>query len=102
MSLSRAASLCVLLLACGASPAAAGEYYKAPFSTDWDATRHAIYEAENLIAFLEADPMTDDGYRAPIIARARAEIRRLQATLRPAQWRWTTPCCYSRKPIYIR
>ena len=55
-----------------------------------------------MIAFLEADPQTDDGYKAPIITKARAEIRRLQATLGPPQWRWTTPCCYSRKPIYIR
>lgn len=81
-----------------ASPAVAWEGENG----DWQATRHAIYELEKMIAFLEADPQTDDGYKAPIITRARAEILRLQATLGRPQWRWTTPCCYSRRPIYIR
>ena len=62
----------------------------------WGSIHQAIYERENRIAFLEADPETDDGYRAPIISRHRAEIRRLHAALGPAQWQWTTPCCYSR------
>ncbi len=95
----RAISLgAVLLLAGVASPAIAWE----DENGDWRATRHAIYELENLIAFLEADPQTDDGYKAPIITRARAEILRLQATLERPQWRWTTPCCYSRRPLSIR
>ena len=99
MSMPRSLLLCsVLLFACIGSPAIAWE----DENSDWFATRHAIYELENMIAFLEADPQTDDGYKAPIITKARAEIRRLQATLGPPQWRWTTPCCYSRKPIYIR
>jgi len=97
-----------LLLACMASSAPAGEsWYKAQswYETDpdeWRATHQSIYELENLIAFLEADPQTDDGYRAPIIRRARADIERLRGTLPPAQWRWTNPCCYSRPPIHIR
>ncbi len=95
----RAISLGAVLLLIGvASPAIAWE----DENGDWRATRHAIYKLENLIAFLEGDPQTDDGYKAPIITRARAEIRRLQATLGPPRWRWTTPCCYSRSPIYIR
>jgi hypothetical protein len=94
-----------LLLALAASPAVAGELlYKAPAVAvvGWRAIRDAIYERENRIAYLEADPETDDGYKAPIIERTRAEIRHLQAMRPPAQWRWTTPCCYSRRPIYIR
>ena len=64
--------------------------------------RQAIDERENLIALLEANPETDDGYKAPIIDKARAEAWRLRATLPRPQWRWTNPCCYSRRPIYIR
>ena len=68
----------------------------------WRETHRAIYKLENLIGRLEADPSTDDGYKAPIISRARADIMRLRATLEPPRWRWTAPCCYSRKPIFIR
>jgi hypothetical protein len=99
MTMWRAILLCAVFFLAGiGSPALAWE----DGNGDWQATRHAIYELEKLIAFLEADPQTDDGYKAPIITKARAEIRRLQATLGHAQWRWTTPCCSSRKPIYIR
>ncbi len=68
----------------------------------WRATHAAIYALENRIAFLEADPEIDDGYKAPIIGKARADILELRATLRPAHWRWASPCCYSRRPIRIR
>jgi hypothetical protein len=88
-----------LVLAAGASPATAG-HWRAHYA-DWWSIHQAIYERENRIALLEANPETDDGYRAPIITRARAEIWRLHAALGPAQWQWTTPCCYSRAPIYI-
>jgi hypothetical protein len=57
-----------------------------------------IYDLEKRIAFLEADPEIDD----LIITGARADIRRLNATLHPPRWRWAVPCCYSRKPIHIR
>jgi hypothetical protein len=90
-----------LLLAGIGSPATAG-HWRTHYAGDWWSTHEAIYDLENRIAFLEADPQTDDGYRAPIINRARAEIGRLRAALGPAQWQWTTPCCYSRRPIYIR
>ena len=90
----------LLLLACGVSPAAAGHgWHRHGY---WRATRDAIYELENRIAFLEADPEIDDGYKAPIITVARAEVRWLHATLPPAHWRWATPCCYGRRPIHIR
>lgn len=103
MSMSRTVALCtVLVFSCMGSAAQAGQYFKAVQDDQWYATHHAIYELENLIAFVEADPQTDDGYKAPIVTKARAEILRLQATLPRAEWRWRTPCCYSRKPIYIR
>ena len=88
-----------LLLASAGSPATAGHWRT--YYGDWWSTHQAIYEMNNRIASLEANPETDDGYRAPIINRTRAQIRRLHATLGPAQWQWTTPCCYSRPPIYI-
>ena len=99
-----------LLLAAFVSPAAAGDYaagdyeeQAAAFESEAGRAVHAtIYDATNMIALLEANPRTDDGYRAPIIARARADIMRLRMLLPPAQWRWTEPCCYSRKPLYIR
>ena len=66
----RAILLCaVIFLACIGSPAIAWE----DENGDRFATRHAIYELEKLITFLEADPQTDDGYKAPIITKARAE-----------------------------
>ena len=99
MSMRRNLLLCsVLLFACLGSPAFAWE----DENGDWAATHNAIYQLQKQIAFLQADPQTDDGYKAPIITRARAEIRHLQATLGRPHWRWTTPCCYSRRPIYIR
>jgi hypothetical protein len=106
MSQRRASVPCIAaLLACLASPAMAAELlYKATpvVEGDWRAIEHAIYENENLIALLEANPQTDDGYKAPIIAKARAEIFRLRAMLPRAQFQWVNPCCYSRKPIYVR
>lgn len=68
----------------------------------WEATHEALYELEHDIALLEADPAVDDGYKAPVITHEGAEVRRLHAGLPPARWRWTSPCCYSRRPIYIR
>jgi hypothetical protein len=87
------------------TPATAGQYWSSDPGSHgghWRETHRAIYRLENLIALLEADPATDDGFKAPIIIRARADIRRSRATLDRSRWRWTTPCCYSRRPIYIR
>ena len=97
---------CTAGLATGiCTPATAGQYWYSghiDHGGHWRETHRAIYQLENLIAFLEADPATDDGYKAPIITRARADIMRLRATLDRSRWRWTTPCCYSRRAIYIR
>ena len=86
----------------GASPASADEAWWPGHSDHWRTTHAAIYAIENRIAFLEADPEIDDGYKAPIIVKDRADIRELRATLHPAHWRWASPCCYSRRPIHIR
>ncbi len=103
MTMRRVLFPCIaLLLACIGTPATAGQCRHDADPGCWRATHHGIYELENLIALLEADPQTDDGYKAPIVTRARADILRLRATLYPGQWRWPTPCCYSRRPIYIR
>jgi hypothetical protein len=94
-------ALTALLLACAVSPAFADGWFEG-HGERWYAIHRDIYELENRIARLEADPQMDDGYRAPVVAAARREIRRLQAAIPAAHWRWTDPCCYSRRPIHIR
>ena len=97
-----------LLLAATVSPAMAHDWHFWHWGQHWGHGGHwravhgAIYASENRIAFLEADPEIDDGYKAPIITRAHADILRLRATLHPARWRWASPCCYGRRPIHIR
>jgi hypothetical protein len=91
-----------VVLACSMSPAAAGQSWHHCHCGRWRAAHAAIYELENRIAYLEADPEIDDGYKAPIITRARADVLTLRVTLRPAHWRWASPCCYGRRPIRIR
>jgi hypothetical protein len=93
-----------LLLAAGATPARAGEYgqlYR-HHGPHWHAVHHNVYELENRIALLEANPEIDDAYRGPLISGDRACIRRLNATLDRPRWRWAVPCCYSHKPIRLR
>lgn len=92
----------VLLLAGSAAPALAGEDWVLFDDNPSWATREAIYQLGNRIAFLEADPEIDDGYKGPIIAGARRDILRLRATLPPPHWSWSSPCCYGRRPIHIR
>jgi hypothetical protein len=97
-----------LVLALSASAATAGDWYDGPAERWYDgndrlrATHGAIYALGNRIALLEANPEIDDGYKAPIITGSRAATLRLRATLDPPQWRWASPCCYSRRPIHIR
>jgi hypothetical protein len=103
MTMKRAtAAVAAFFLAAFGSAATAEEAAHWSQVDRWRATHEAIYGLENRIALLEANPQVDDGYRAPIISHARAEIRRLRASLPPAHWQWTVPCCYSRKPIHIR
>ena len=101
MTMRSVLALTALTLVCAVSPALADGWFER-HGDRWYAIHRDIYELENRIARLEADPRMDDGYRAPIIEAARREIRRLQATIAPAYWRWTDPCCYGRRPIHIR
>jgi hypothetical protein len=106
-AMTRVAALAVVVLAVaglGGEAAADGlwPWWPWPAEASWRTTHNAIYELENRIALLEADPYIDDGHKAPIIARTRAEVARLRRTLRPTQWRWAVPCCYSRPPIHFR
>jgi len=91
----------VALIGCFASPAAAGQATVIGGGCH-ACVRHAINARTSLIAYLEANPDIDEGDKGPVITRARLEIRRLQAMLRPQIQDWRDPCCYSRKPLYIR
>ena len=102
MATGRLLSLCALLtIGAITSPAWAGDAPQAPDNCYW-CTRDAIYQRNELIALLEANPDVDEAVKGPQITAARAEIRALQKTLGPPQWDWATPCCYTRKAINIR
>jgi len=89
-----------LLFACGA--ASAQPVWHRCHDAQWRAGHEAIYRLENRVAFLQADPEIDDGDKASIVTGARADVTRLHATLPPPDWRWASPCCYSRRPLHIR
>jgi hypothetical protein len=92
-----------LVLALSAAPAMAQDYWYGYWrhSPQWRAITYGIYELNNRIAFLEANPDIDEGYKGPLISGARRDIRRLHGTLRAARWEWPSPCCYGRRPIRI-
>jgi hypothetical protein len=83
------------------SPAVAGDFGQIEDSCYW-CSRDAIYDNVTLINHLEANPDVDDGVKGPQIVAARADIHRLSSLLGPAVQTGTEPCCYSRKPLYIR
>jgi hypothetical protein len=64
--------------------------------------RDGIYADISLIDHLEANPDIDDGIKGPPILAARADVHRLRNLLGPVTQRGTMPCCYSRRPLYIR
>jgi hypothetical protein len=111
----RLVSLCVVLalaFVAAPAPARAGDFWGCSDTAYW-CTRDAIYAQFKLIARLEANPDVDDGVKGPLITAARAEIHRLRATIsEPPPHAWTTiasplrdgttPCCYARKPLYLR
>jgi hypothetical protein len=96
----------LLFLAGGLSPVSAQEWPHGwqghHHHGHWRVVHGAIYESENRIAFLEADPEIDDGYKAGVIGKTRADVNALRSSLRPPHWRWASPCCYSRPPLHIR
>ena len=95
-------ALTVLLLVVVATPSMAYDWLRRPHSYEWRDVHRAINELNKRIAFLEANPDIDEGYKGPIIRQLRADINRLRSTLAPADWEWATPCCYGRPPIHIR
>jgi hypothetical protein len=91
-----------ILMVGAVSQATAAERRYVPDTYEWVVTRKAIERQHEVIALMEANPDTDDGYKAPIITRAHREMWRLHAKLERPQWRYVTPCCYSRPPVHIR
>jgi hypothetical protein len=91
----------LLAFACIASPATAGEYPPIDESC-YRCIRDAIYADVTLIDRLEADPEVDDGVKGPQILAARADIHRLRKILGPVEDGGTEPCCYTRKPLFVR
>jgi hypothetical protein len=103
MTMMRAALLCGLLGLTGVvSPAWAGCDEGWGVGHCWWRAHRAIYHKENHIAYLEADPDVDDSYKGPIIDHLRHKILHIRAAIGPRWPHWPTPCCYSRRPIYIR
>jgi len=101
MRATRLLFLCSILgFACASSPALAG-CDGTPAHCFWRAHR-AIYRMQNRIAYLEANPDADDAYKGPIIDHLHYKVRRIRAAVGPRWPHWPTPCCYSRRPIYIR
>jgi hypothetical protein len=101
MTMTRILSLCGLLWFLGmATPAMAG--CDSPSEHCWNRAHHVIYHMENRIALLEADPNVDDGYKGPIIDKLHRKVLRIRAAIGERWPHWPTPCCYSRRPIYLR
>jgi len=95
-----AAFAAILCLAFATSPARAG-CFELSEQCWWDG-HNAIYHKHNRIAFLEANPAVDDGDKGPIITHLHHKILRIRSAIGPRWPHWPVPCCYSRKPIYIR
>ncbi len=62
----------------------------------------AIHELEDLIAYLEANPYHYDGHKEATIAAARKTIEKLRASMGAPPYWVPLPCCYKRRPIYVR
>jgi hypothetical protein len=90
---------------CAAVPAQAGDFFgwfSDPDPQCYWCIRDAIYADVKLINHLEANPDVDDAVKGPQIAAARADIHRLRLLLGPLQPLSPEPCCYSRRPLYVR
>ena len=89
------------IFACLASPVAAGEHALIDLDCR-PCVADAISELTDSIALWEAMPNPDEVDKVDAIAAANFKIRKLRAVLGPPQPDWPTPCCYTRKPMYIR
>ena len=68
----------------------------------WLRAHRVIYHMQNRIAFLEANPDADDGYKGPVIDKLHHKVLGIRAYIGERWPHWPTPCCYSRRPIVIR
>ncbi len=93
--------LCGFLALLGAAPARAGDFWQPDEQCYW-CIRDAIYHDVKLINHLEANPDVDEAVKGPQILAARAEIHRLRVLLGPIPYAGAEPCCYARRPLYIR
>jgi len=82
-------------------PARAGDFAQDGILCYW-CVRDAIYANTKLIAHLEANPDVDEAAKAPVIFAAHAEIHHLRRLIGPIGDTGAFPCCYSRRPLYIR
>jgi hypothetical protein len=100
---------------CAAAPVMAGRYQAARHhwaavdfcggSVDDDCYRyaqHVIHHKENAIAYLEADPDVDEGFKERVILHGRAKIHWLRSAVGIRHIVWPGPCCYSHRPVFIR
>jgi hypothetical protein len=102
--MSRLLSLCLFFILAGmTAPALAGDFRQTEMPCYW-CIRDGIYANTKLIAHLEANPDIDEVIKGPVILGARAEIHHLRRLLGPIDdiSAVPSPCCYSRKPLYIR
>ena len=101
-SMNRLLSLCfVFVLVAITILARAGDFFQEGVLCYW-CIRDAIYEDTKLIAHLEANPDVEDAVKGPIIFAAHADIHRLRRLIGPIGDTGAFPCCYSRRPIYVR
>ncbi len=91
----------LLAFICAAVPVRAGDFWQPDEQCYW-CLRDAIYHDVKLINHLEANPDVDEAVKGPQILAARADIHRLRVLLGPLQQSEPEPCCYARKPTYIR
>jgi hypothetical protein len=61
--------LTALVLAASATPSLAYDWLRRPHSYEWRDVHRGIYELNKRIAFLEASPDIDEGYKAAIIGQ---------------------------------
>jgi len=102
--MSRLLPLClVFVLAAMTLPVRAGDFRRVDILCCW-CIRDGIYANTKLIAHLEANPDIDETLKGPIILAAHADIHRLRRLLGPIDDVGVvpSPCCYSRRPLYIR
>jgi hypothetical protein len=100
--MNRLLSLCfVFAMAAMMTPARAGDLGQDGILCYW-CIRDAIYADTRLIAHLEANPDVDEAIKGSVIFAAHAEIHHLRRLIGPIGDTGAFPCCYSRKPLYIR